>query len=136
MFGTVGNPPLPPAAALQILHPVIAPMGLVEQATINERGEIIDKLRVTHDQSFKPVKGSRQSVNNRVNRAMLTPCMVGRSLLCHIHQIVALRHCHPTEIILQSKVDWKLAYSRLHNAPATAVSAMVLVGSFLLVAQR
>jgi hypothetical protein len=42
-------------------------MGLVQQATINERGEIINKLRVTHDQSFNPVKGSRQSVNDRVD---------------------------------------------------------------------
>jgi hypothetical protein len=65
---------------------------------------------------------------------MLTPCMFDRSLLRHIHQIVALHYRHPTEIILQSKVDWKLAYRRLHNASATAVSAMVLVGSFLLVA--
>jgi hypothetical protein len=67
---------------------------------------------------------------------MLTPCMFGRSLLRHIHQIVALRHRHPTEIILQSKVNWKSAYRRLHNAPSTTVSVMVLVGSFLLVALR
>jgi hypothetical protein len=101
---------LSPAVALQIPHAIVAPMGLVEQATINARGEIIDKLLVTHDQSFNPVKGSLRSVNDRVDRAMLTPCMFGRSLLRHIHQIVALRHRHPTEIILQSKVDWKSAY--------------------------
>jgi hypothetical protein len=128
--------PLPPAAALLIPHAVVAPMGLVEQATINELGEIVDKLRVTHDQSFNPVKGTRRSVNDRVNRELLTPCMFGRALLRHIHQVVALRHRHPDEIILQSKVDWKSAYRRLHNAPATAVSAMVLVGQRLLVALR
>jgi hypothetical protein len=128
--------PLPASAALSIPHAVIAPMGLVEQATINERGEIVDKLRVTHDQSFNPVKGTRRSVNDRVHRDLLTPCMFGRALLRHIHQIVALRHRHPTEIILQSKVDWKSAYRRLHNAAATAVAAMVLVGGFLLIALR
>jgi hypothetical protein len=128
--------PLPPAAALLILRAVIAPMGLVEQATINERGEIVDKLRVTHDQSFNPVKGTRRSVNNRVDRALLTPCMFGQALLRHIHQIVALCHRHLTEIILQSKVDWKSVYRRLHNAPSTAVSAMVVAGCFLLVALR
>jgi hypothetical protein len=128
--------PLPPSAALQIPHAVAAPMGLIEQATINKRGEIVDKLRVTHDQSFNPVKGTRRSVNDRVHRDLLTPCMFGRALLRHIHQIVALRRRHPTTVILQSKVDWKSAYRRLHNAPATAVSAMVFVGQFLLVALR
>jgi hypothetical protein len=108
----------------------------VAQATINERGEIVDKLRVTHDQSFNPVKGTRRSVNDRVDWALLTPCMFGRALLRHIYQIVALRHRHPTEIILQSKVDWKSAYRRLHNAPSTAVSAMVIVACFLLAALR
>jgi hypothetical protein len=90
---------------------------------------------VTHDQSFNPAKGSRRSYDC-VDRAKLIPCMFGRSLLRHIHQIVALRHLHPAEIILQSKVDWKLAYPRRHNAPSTAVLAMVLLGSFLLVALR
>jgi hypothetical protein len=109
-------------------------MGLVKQAMINECGKIVDKLRVTHDQSYNPIKGTRRSVNNHIHRDLLTPCLFGCALPHHIHQIVALRHQHPTEIILQSKVDWKLAYRRLHNAPATTVSAMVLVGSFLLVA--
>jgi hypothetical protein len=121
--------PLPPAAALQIPHAIVTPMGLA-------RGKIIDKLRVTHDQSFNPVKGSRRSSNNRIGRAMLTTCMFDQSLLHHIHQIVVLRHRHPAEIILQSKVNWKSAYRRLHNAPSTTVSAMVLVFSFLLLALR
>jgi hypothetical protein len=128
--------PLPPAAALLIPGAIVAPMGLIEQATINELGEIIDKLRVTHDQSYNPIKRTRRSVNDRVHRDLLTPCMFGRSLLRHIHQIVALRHRYPTEPILQSKVDWKSAYRRLHNAIATAIAAMVLVGNFLLIALR
>ncbi len=108
--------PLPLSAALLIPHAVVAPMGLVEQATINERGEIVDKLRVTHDQSYNPVKGTRRSVNDRVYRDELTPCMFGRALLRHIHQIVALRYRHPNAIILQSKVHWKSAY-RLSLTP-------------------
>jgi hypothetical protein len=108
--------PLPPAVALLIPGAIIAPMGLVEQATINEQGEIVDKLRLTHDQSFNPIKGTHRSVNARVNPLRLTtPCMFGRSLLRHIHQIVALRHRHPTKTILQSKVDWKSTYRCLHN---------------------
>jgi hypothetical protein len=58
---------LPPAATLLILGAVIAPMGLMEQATINERGKKVGKLRVTQDQSFNLVKGTRCSVNNHVN---------------------------------------------------------------------
>jgi hypothetical protein len=51
-------------------------------------------------------------------------------------RVRALCHHHPTEIIRQSKVGWKSAYCRLHNAPATAVFVMVLVHSFFLVALR
>ena len=56
------------------------------------------------------------------------------ALLRHVHQIVAIRHRYPNESILQSKVDVKSPYRRLHNATATAVAAMVLVGGYLLVA--
>jgi hypothetical protein len=128
--------PLPPDAALLIPGAIIAPMGLVKQATITEQGEIVEKFRVTHDQSFNPVKRTQRSVNNRVQHDLLTPCMFGRALLRHVHQIVALRHRYPNESILQSKVDVKSAYRRLHNAIATAVAAMVLVGAYLLVALR
>jgi hypothetical protein len=48
--------PLPPSTALHIPHTVIAPMGLVKQATINKHGKIVDKLRITHDQSYNPIK--------------------------------------------------------------------------------
>jgi hypothetical protein len=128
--------PLPPDASFLIPGAVIAPMGLVLQTTINERGEIVEKFRVTHDQSYNPVRQTQRSVNNRVLHHHLTPCMFGRALLRHVHQIVALRHRHPTEPILQTKVDVKSAYRRLHNAIATAVAAMVLVGAYLLVALR
>ena len=128
--------PLPPAAAHLIPGAVVAPMGLIEQATINELGEITDKLRLTHDQSFNPVKRTKRSVNNRVDQSQLTRCMFGHSLVRHLHHIAALRYRHPTEPILQSKVDWKSAYRRLHNAASTAVGAMVVVGSRLLIALR
>jgi hypothetical protein len=52
--------PLPPAAVHTIPDAIVAPMGLVEQATINESGKIVDKLRVTHDQSYNLIKASEK----------------------------------------------------------------------------
>ena len=44
--------PLPPENLILLPGAIVAPLGLVSQATINERGEIIPKDRITHDQSF------------------------------------------------------------------------------------
>jgi hypothetical protein len=46
---------LPKEALPSILRAVLAPLGLVEQDTINERAEIVPKWRLTHNQSFNVV---------------------------------------------------------------------------------
>jgi hypothetical protein len=54
----------------------------------------------------------------------------------YIHIIVAFRERHPSECILQTKVDWKSAYRRMHYAPASASASTTVVGEHLLVALR
>ena len=44
--------PLPPNFALELKGAEIAPHGMVKQNTITELGEIVEKERVTHDQSY------------------------------------------------------------------------------------
>lgn len=127
---------LPRNAVLELPGAVLAPMGLVEQDSINELGEIIQKWRLTHDQSFEVDPLARRSVNHRLRTDGLTPCRYGRALLRHIHVIVGMRQRHPTARILQTKTDLKSAYRRLHYHWATAIQAMVLFGQFALLALR
>jgi hypothetical protein len=128
--------PLPIEAASQIPGAMVGPMGIVPQLTISEKGEIIDKNRPTHDQSFNPIRGVRRSVNDRVDTAALTPYRYGTALLRFVHHLILLRRLHPNSRILMTKIDWKSAYRRLHFDAASALQAMVVLGGVLLVALR
>ena len=55
---------LPPNFAHAIPDAEVAPHGCVTQATVNKLREIMEKDRVTHDQSF-PGAFSNTSVNGR-----------------------------------------------------------------------
>jgi hypothetical protein len=101
---------LPREAMLQIPNAVLAPLGLVEQDTINELGEIIPKWCLIHDQSFNIIKGTSRSIKDRLITDDLTPCRYGKALNRHIHFIIGLRSRHLTVRILQVKVNWKSAY--------------------------
>jgi hypothetical protein len=81
--------PLPPRALLELPGVVLAPVGLAHQQSINERGEIVPKWRLTHDQSFNVIPGTRRSVNNRTDFSSLTPCRYGHALLRFIHVILS-----------------------------------------------
>lgn len=73
-----------------------------------DRGEIVGKKRLTHNQSKK--FGSDKSVNSRVIKAKLQACMYGHMLHKFIHYILATRARHPSAQILIQKVDYKSAY--------------------------
>jgi hypothetical protein len=105
---------LPWLAIFLLPGAILAPMGLVTQETITERGEIIPKSRLTHDQSFNPIPKTVRSVHDCVRWEDLTPCQYGSALIHFIHIIVAFRTLYPRECILLTKVDWKSAYRRMH----------------------
>jgi hypothetical protein len=109
---------------------------MAEQETINEKGDIEPKFRVTHDQSYNVIPNTRRSVNDRVIEEELTPCRYGRAFSRHIHWIAHLRLHFPQEKIFQVKSDYKSAYRRMHNAAHTAVQAAITIGGFLLLALR
>jgi hypothetical protein len=81
--------PLPTRAVLELPNIVVAPLGLAHQFGINEKGEIIPKVRLTHDQSFNVVPGTRCSVNHRTLLHLLTPCCYGHALLRFIHVLLS-----------------------------------------------
>jgi hypothetical protein len=100
----------------------VAPMNIMNQYTLDVGGEIMDKERLTHNQSFK--WQSRLSVNRRVKKASLQRCMYGRclmQLLCWI--VAARRKFHRAPIALQ-KIDIKSAYRRCHLNAITAMQTI------------
>ena len=105
--------------AMKIPDLELAPMGVAEQLGVSETGEFIEKLRITHDLSF-PAAFSNQSVNSRVNKDELEPCMFGHALQRLIHHIVVLRKRHPDKRIWLRKEDFKSAYRRMHLRARTA----------------
>ena len=107
----------------KIKDALLAPTNVIEQGTINERGEIIDKKRLTHNQS-KIYNGSGTSVNSRVQEEKLHDCMYGSCLLRLIHAIVEFRRRHPNSKILLQKIDFKSAYRRLHLGWKTAIQTI------------
>ena len=117
---------------------VLGPVGLTFQSTINEFGEEVEKLRLTHDLSnnIRRLLGIKLSVNDRARMDELTPCRYGWAFLRFIHAIVWLRLCHPELRILLTKTDWKAAYRRLHNHPNIAVQQMVQWEEYELLALR
>jgi hypothetical protein len=75
---------------LLLPHAILSSMGIVEQETINEYGEIIPKWWLTHDMSFDIVNSTYQSVNHWVICEELTPSQYGTAILHHIHFIFHL----------------------------------------------
>ena len=73
---------------------VLNPMGVATQLGVTESGKFKPKNRVTHDLSF-PGGISGKSVNARVDKTSLKPCMFSFVLLRIIHYIVALRNKIP-----------------------------------------
>ena len=65
--------PLPLSKIHLLPGALLAPMNIVTQDTIAEKGNIIPKFRLTHDQSFKFVNGSNTSLNSRLQKEELLP---------------------------------------------------------------
>ena len=113
--------PLPLSKIGKIPGALLAPMNIMAQSTINETGKIIEKDRLTHDQSFKWASGT--SINSRVDFDQLTPCRFGHCLKRIVNWAVAARYKFPQGRILATKFDFKSAYRRLHISSNIAVQS-------------
>ena len=97
----------------------MAPMNIQKQNTIDECGRIVEKDRLTHDQSYK-WGGSGTSANCRVEKELLLPCMLGTCIRKIANYAVAARRMYLGCPIVASKIDYKSAYRRCHlNARVT-----------------
>ena len=86
---------------------LLVPMNIMTQNTIDEHGRIVEKDRLTHNQSYK--WGSVTSVNSRVEKDNLPPCRFGACLKRLMNWTVAARNKFPGKKIISSKIDYKLA---------------------------
>mmetsp|Transcript_13224 Transcript_13224/g.28024 ORF Transcript_13224/g.28024 Transcript_13224/m.28024 type:complete len:842 (+) Transcript_13224:3970-6495(+) len=111
--------PLPLAKMTKIPNALMAPMNIMSQNTIDEHGRIVEKDRLTHDQSYK--FSSDTSVNSRIDKALLFPCMFGSCIKRLANWAVAARRKFPQARIYSSKIDFKSAYRRLHLNHKTAL---------------
>ena len=80
--------PLPLQKAKLIPNLLFAPMNIQHQNTINKTGKIIDKERLTHDQSYK-WSGSGTLVNSRTIKELLMPCVYSTCLRRLVNWTVA-----------------------------------------------
>ena len=111
--------PLPLSKVHRIPGVIMAPMNIMQQNTIDEHGRIIDKDRLTHDQSYEWTQGL--SVNSRVDKSTLLQCRFGHCLNRLINWTVAARKKFPGCPILAQKIDYKSAYKRCHLQADTAI---------------
>ena len=100
---------------------LIAPMNIMHQNTIDETGRIVEKERLTHDQSY--MFGSGTSVNSRVRDDELMHCLYGACLRRLLNWACAARAKYPGIRIFATKVDFKSAYRRCHVNAATALQS-------------
>ena len=104
--------PLPLSKMHRLEDFLMAPMNIQKQNTIDEHGMIIEKDRLTHDQSYEWTSGT--SVNSRVDSEQLLVTRFGPCLRRIINWAVSARIQHPGCPILASKIDFKSAYRRAH----------------------
>ena len=105
---------------------VLNPMGVATHLGVIESGNFQWKHRVTHELSF-PGEFSGKSVNSRVDKALLEPCMFSFVFSRIIHYIVALRIKYPHMRIWIRKEDIKSAFRRLHLDASTAFKSATRV---------
>ncbi len=101
--------PLPLQKAKLIPNLLFAPMNIQHQNTINKMGKIINKERLTHNQSYK-WSGSGTLVNSRTIKELLMLCVYGTCLRRLINWTVAARRKYLNRQIMASKIDFKSAF--------------------------
>jgi hypothetical protein len=74
-----------------------------------ETGKIIDKERLTHNQSYKWSELGA-SVNSRIVKELLMLCMHGTCLRRLINWTIAARRKYPGHLTMACKIDFKLAF--------------------------
>jgi hypothetical protein len=109
----------------------IAPLGIQTQETINEFGDVVEKLCMTHDQTLPGP--SSQSVNKRVLHNELPPKVYGITLTLILNYIANLHLHNSNSKILLSKFDFDMTYHHCHLSASTAYESRTTHNNLLIV---
>ena len=112
------------------------PLGVAQHQGITEKGEIVTKDRLAHDQTFST--GLAPSLNKAVDDTDDIELVYGWCIERLIHQVVALRTAFPSLRIFVCKFDWGAAYRRINGDGLLAANALTLdaLGEFANVLSR
>jgi hypothetical protein len=113
---------IPRGGISRLPNACLAPMNITKQFTLEGGGEIVDKERLTHNQSF--TWQSSLSGNKRMICESIQRCMYGRCLMRLLCWIVAARRKFPNAPITLQKIDIKSAYQRCHLNAITAMQTI------------
>jgi hypothetical protein len=103
--------PLPTATLIKLPRCYLAPLDMIYQGSIDERGRFVEKSRLAHELSLKGPSG--MSVNSRVIGLFLPANLFWFALRHMVHFIVGCRLHFPEKLVLIDKADMKTAYRRV-----------------------
>jgi hypothetical protein len=95
--------PLPLPKIENIKGTLLPPLNIQVQHSIDKTGRIVNKDRLTHDQSYKWTQ-SQMSVNSRTKKDELLPCIYGGVVRRLVNWAVAARRKYPTTRIHATKL--------------------------------
>ena len=102
----------------------VYPVGWQDQVTINKRGEVIPKKRVTHDFSFN--KGECHSIIQCVCDGELPGVIFGHAMPCIIQPIHHLHWNLPNDQILCNKIDVEKVYRGFRTTASIATKCIAI----------
>ena len=126
--------PIPKEVVPELPGASVIPVGVATQWTIDDDGNRVIKRRTTHDASFRPPGGL--SINDRMDRAVLTDCFFGYCLLRLLHAIHSMRLNNPAVPIYIMKLDLEAAYRRMHVTAKMALLAITIIGKIAYILLR
>ena len=122
--------PIPVSVVERIPGAMVQPLGLVQQWTVNPKGERVIKFRLTQDLSFSTDRAAAPtSINARVDMTAYAEMIYGWCLPRIIHYVVSLRARFPDLRILISKYDYSDAYRRIAHSAAAAAQTIAVNGT-------
>ena len=80
---------------------------------------------MTHDCSFPGPSGL--SINLRINKDLLEPCLYGDALRRILHGAHSMRFHHPSTAIICTKIDEDAAYRQIHTSLQSACSCITVI---------
>ena len=112
--------PFPASTVTLLPSPVVTPLGLAKQWTLDNKGERVPKFRMTQDLSFSSSDPTHAiSINKRIDMGSYPEMIYGWCFSRTLHFIASLRYHHPLRRILIAKYDFSDAYRRIaHSAQA------------------